>query len=80
MTQGQSLSVYKQVQLSLRSILFTLIYVKSEIGPEHIWKNLGLFLVDSVLMHHWPNTSLFLQGLYEFLLHFSKGLEVANKP
>lgn len=52
MTQGQILSVYKQVQLSLRSILFMLIYVKTEIGPEHICKNLSLFLVDSVFMHH----------------------------
>lgn len=50
--RGQILSVYKQVQLSLRSILFMLIYVKTEIGPEHICKNVALLLVDSVLMHH----------------------------
>lgn len=52
MIQGQIVSVHKQVQLSLRSILFMLIYVETEIGPERICKNLGLFLVDSVLMHH----------------------------
>lgn len=52
MTEGQIWPVYKQVQCSLGSTVFVVIYIKTEIGPEHICKNLCLFLVATVLMHH----------------------------